>query len=621
MEDFGTLFCYHALRHTLIRDWGNPGTCLVRPMLEVSKKMLPFGHSAPNRASSRLLRPAVLTFRLSGIFLLPLLVAAPTEAQRSVPILRRPSAASGQPRAIRRSKDQIGFTNPFNGQLGADVSGGFSWAAIPEAHLYRLNVGTRPGGTDLVDSGEIGETTLRVQELPEEETLYAALWAKGVGSFELFQEIAFSLRRSAAILTLPRHGQTEYDVSGGFRWAPPVIGASRYSLEVGSKLGGADLLSTGPISETSSPAVALPSGQLLYARLWTEREGTWQYRDAVFTSGPGPAFELLQPFGTGLREIRGGQPFVWRQFDLADAYRLEIGSRPGSKDLHDSGPIQSTRRFTEALPRGRTLYGRLSRLQQGAWIPFDFSFQVQFRDDPVTGIDAAFAELARVREMADAPGLVLERSLLYRYSRGSSAGCVGYANTLMALIEDVNAGLQSRRLDTCLNSNNYDCHSLVEIFDPVQQRWLLADPTFGLTVRLSDGRWATANDISNATKNFSWNALTFQFLGPRGDTLARAYYIDYPLLFLNLSPTYDPWERVLSPLPYYEQIAGWPEEAGLYAVQAPGVSTVELKRDGAVFQVRTGVDGLSPIFFWGSVSATPATPAGIRFYRPRRFLF
>ena len=500
------------------------------------------------------------------------------------------------------------------------MSGGFSWSAVPGAQLYRLYVGSRPGDRDLVDSGEIGETTFPVPELPEEETLYASLWSRAQGPLELFQEISFSLRRSRAVLSSPRHGQTAYDQSRRFQWAP-VAGASQYSLEVGSKLGGADLLLTGPISETSWPSVELPHGQILYARLWTERDGTWQYRDAVFTSGPGPAFELLQPFGSGLREIRGGQPFEWRQFDLADAYRLEIGSRPDAKDLHDSGPIRSTRRFAGSLPRGRTLYGKLSRFQRGAWIPFEFSFQVQLRDDPVPGIDAAFAELARVREMADDLGLVLERSLLYRYSRGSTAGCVGYATTLMVLIEEVNAGLQTRRLDTCLNSNNYDCHTLVEIFDPVQQRWLLADPTFVLTVRLSDGRWATAKDISDATKSSSWSGLAFQYLGPRGDTLARGYYIDYPLLFLNLSPTYDPWERVFSPLPYYEQIAGWPEEAGLYVVQVPGVSTVELGRDGEVVRVSTGVDGLSPIFYWGSVSATPATPAGIRFYRPRRFLF
>jgi hypothetical protein len=160
----------------------------------------------------------------------------------------------------------------------------------------------------------------------------------------------------------------------------------------------------------------------------------------------------------------------------------------------------------------------------------------------------------------------------------------------------------------------------VEIFDPAQNRWLLADPTFGLTVRLADSRWATAQDVSDATKNSSWNQLRFQYLGPRGDSLVRGYYIDYPLLFLNISPTYPYW-NAFSPLPYYEELAGLPQGAGLFAVQVYGVAELELLMSGSPGRLRTGIDGLSPIFAALSVSATPATPTWIRVYRPRRFLF
>lgn len=560
--------------------------------------------------------------RLTCAILLLLLATVPAEAQRSVPVLRAPAAAR-QPRPVRNLVPQAGFIHPRSGQAGADLTGGFSWSGPPGTG-YRLYVGTAPGQTDLVDSGEIYETSFPAPDLPEEETLYASLWTKRAGVWSFFQEVWFSLRRSCAVLSSPKHGLTGYDESSGFEWAP-VTGATRYSLQVGSGLGSANLLSTGPISATSWHPVALPEGQLLHARLWTERDGIWRYRDAVFTSGLGPAFELLKPAGSGLREMRAGQPFEWRPFDLADAYRVEIGSRPGSNDLHDSGPIRSTRRFAEALPRGRTLYGRVSRLQRGLWIKFDFSFQVQLRDDPVAGIDAVFAEAVRVREMADEAGLPSERSPLYRYSTGLNTGCVGYSKTLLALIDDLNAGLSARYVNTCLNPNQFDCHTLVEIYDPPQNRWLLADPTFGLTVRLSDGRWATANDIANATKSSSWSALRFEYLGPRGDSLVRAYYIDYPLLFLNLYPPYTNTPnfltRVFSPLPYYEALSGLPQEAGVYAVQAWGVREVELKIDGAVVRFRTGIDGLTPILYKGSYSATAATPAGIRFYRPRRFLF
>jgi hypothetical protein len=55
---------------------------------------------------------------------------------------------------------------------------------------------------------------------------------------------------------------------------------------VGSSPGAKDLLNTGELHVTSYLATRLPTGQLLYARLWTRRADHWRYTDVTFTAAP-----------------------------------------------------------------------------------------------------------------------------------------------------------------------------------------------------------------------------------------------------------------------------------------------------------------------------------------------
>ena len=75
--------------------------------------------------------------------------------------------------------------------------------------------------------------------------------------------------------------------------------------------------------------------------------------------------------------------------------------------------------------------------------------------------------------------------------------CNDYAETLLRVMADINSQLLSRRLDIALNPNNYDAHTLVEMYETSSARWMLLDPTFDLSVkRSSDGKWASADDVS-----------------------------------------------------------------------------------------------------------------------------
>ena len=81
-----------------------------------------------------------------------------------------------------------------------------------------------------------------------------------------------------------------------------------------------------------------------------------------------------------------------------------------------------------------------------------------------------------------------------------TAFCTDYATVLLSLLPQMNITQPARYLNVCLKPNSYDGHTLVEFQGP-GGTWMILDPTFDLTVRrTADGQWATASDVSAATR-------------------------------------------------------------------------------------------------------------------------
>jgi hypothetical protein len=204
--------------------------------------------------------------------------------------------------------------------------------------------------------------------------------------------------------------------------------------------------------------------------------------------------------------------------------------------------------------------------------------------------------------------------------------CSDYAETFLAIWAQMNGQIPARRVDVALNPNTIDAHTLVEIFNPDTASWMLFDPTFDLTVkRTRDGSWATAEDVSAATRGQQWSDMTYVFLGPLDDYYARQYVLDYPLLFVNV---YHEGQVAVNGqggpvLPYMEEVSMPVSEARqAYAVGCTGDQTANLMIDGVDTTLDcSGVDGLSPVFQASTIAPTGQTAASVVVYRPRRFVF
>jgi subtilase family serine protease len=178
------------------------------------------------------------------------------------------------------------ITSPTPGGTLASASTTFTWNAGPAGTTgYGLNVGTSPGGADLVNIGPLSGTSVTVNLPSNGTTIYLRLWTVLNGTTFLCHDYTYTeFSQFASAITSPTPGGTLASASTTFTWNPGPAGTTGYGLNVGTLPGGADLVNIGPLSGTSV-TVNLPSnGATIYVRLWTELSGpTYLYNDYTYT--------------------------------------------------------------------------------------------------------------------------------------------------------------------------------------------------------------------------------------------------------------------------------------------------------------------------------------------------
>jgi uncharacterized repeat protein (TIGR03803 family) len=109
------------------------------------------------------------------------------------------------------------FINPVNHATNVDLTRPFTWTSVAGAQAYYLYVGTSAGAKDLVNTGEIQQTSYRVPlTLATGATLYARLWTKAGGMWRLV-DAAFSAPPIARF-TYPDIATTTVDATLPLTW-------------------------------------------------------------------------------------------------------------------------------------------------------------------------------------------------------------------------------------------------------------------------------------------------------------------------------------------------------------------------------------------------------------------
>lgn len=350
------------------------------------------------------------------------------------------------------------------------------------------------------------------------------------------------------LFVYPQPGDPHVDVTQPVKWTA-ANNARGYELQIGTTLGGSDVFDSGVITTTSVAMPPLPAGVVLYARVRAVLNG---WADAV-PSGHWPrgsytrfrtddqteASTITNVTSNGA--LAAGTPLEWNASPLAVGYQLKIEtmSLPLGLTLGVEGVPSGVIHATHALivtPFSATVTVTLDTI----YLTRTVSSQLTF---VLTGGTLSFEEryqLAKeltgdVRSMADRDnqpyGLTALDAIVNRLGF-SAADCGDFETTLLQLIGESNVGLNARPLDVELEV--FDTHTLVEVLDNLSDRWVTLDPTFGLITLDSNGLPATSAEISTAARDQNWPALTFEYLTPAGTLYTNDYYIDYPLLFIDI---------------------------------------------------------------------------------------
>lgn len=516
--------------------------------------------------------------------------------------------------------------SPANGAPGVDPSLPAIWTRVPGAQAHVLYVGSSPGEHDLLVSPEVPQTSYPISSLRPGH-VYARLWTQVAGVWR-FVDSDFTVASRSPQFLQPVDGALAVDPSLPFRWTPSLYGQA-YRLTIGTSPGGSDVLNSGELLDTSYALPGpLPNGPL-YARVAVKLGGVWTLRsDIRFTLDNTTSIAFIGSPQNRTASFDTANPFTWNAAPFANAYRLSIGTQRGRYDLHDSGPIHVTERYVPDLPIGVRLYGRVQTEIAGHWYSTRFTFTVTANSSSFdTRLQSVQREAHAVRRMSELDGLPFAWTPLAQRLEpvADYVVCSDFAETLVDMLNEMNLGLAVMRRDVAFDTNGFEGHSLVNVQDPSTGRWLLVDPTFDLMVKRADGAWATAEEVSDAVASFNWSAVSYQLLGNESDPLPAKYYLDYPLLFLNVArPLVRGQGR--SPVPYLTEMpvpttGSW----SIYMVQCldPTADVVDVVIDGVRQTLGCdGIDLLTPAFGAQSVSAPSASaPPAFRLYRPRRYVF
>ena len=271
------------------------------------------------------------------------------------------------------------LTSPTPTSTLAGSSVTFTWTPGSGVTEYVFHLGNQGVGSgNLYNSGATTATSASVTGLPVNGvTLYARLYAKISG---VLQYIDYTYTEAGtpapAALTSPTPGGRLSGSSVTFHWSPGS-GATEYVFHLGSNGVGSDNLYNSNATRATSANVTVPAnGATVYARLYSEINGSLQYADYTYTAAgtPAPA-ALTSPTPPGSRLAGASVNFSWSSGTGVTAYMLWVGTTGiGAKDLYAGSSTTATSASVTVPANGAKVYARLFSQISGVWSYTDTNY-------------------------------------------------------------------------------------------------------------------------------------------------------------------------------------------------------------------------------------------------------
>jgi hypothetical protein len=270
--------------------------------------------------------------------------------------------------------------SPSPGAILSSPTVTFKWTATSGATGYRLSLGsTGVGSNDVYDSGQSMATSATATGLPaKSETIYARL-STNIHAAEQHSDYTYTdaVPPVHAVPASPAPGSVVAGSSATFTWTAGN-GVESYQLFLGTTgVGSYNFFNSGHTSATSASVTGLPTyGQTIYARLYSEINGTWQFVDYTYTEAGSPVPAALSTPAQGSVLPGSSATFTWTAGGGVESYQLFLGTTGvGSSNLYNSGHTAALSASVTGLPTyGQTICARLFSEVAGTWQSFDYTY-------------------------------------------------------------------------------------------------------------------------------------------------------------------------------------------------------------------------------------------------------
>ena len=247
----------------------------------------------------------------------------------------------------------------------ADLSQPLTWTAVPGAEAYWLYVGTAPGASDLINSGEIQQTSFDASGLSGDAGVAFLAWDVPEDSSKV-AGYSMSINGARTDLGLLPVTSCRYPDGPCHRTPLPPLPPGVHVIDVSAYNRSGE--------SSSNPIVFSEPYRVVYVRLWTRIAGWWGFTDTWFSPAE-VAAQFIAPVA-GAVNVDTTMPLAWNAIPGAEAYSLTIGYSEGSAELVDAPALGAdvTSYPAADLPGLQRLYARLGTRVGGVWRYVDAVF-------------------------------------------------------------------------------------------------------------------------------------------------------------------------------------------------------------------------------------------------------
>ncbi len=278
------------------------------------------------------------------------------------------------------------MSNPANGATNISVFAQLVWTAatgVPTG--YRLNVGTTPGGTDILNNFDAGLvlTYNPPGNFPYSTVIYVKIIPyNSAGEAVGCSEQSFTTQVAppgCSNLTNPLHLAINVPVTSALTWSAASGNPTGYRLRIGTSSGGGQILNNVDVGNvtTYDPAGDFPFSTLLYVGITpynTTGNASGCMQEIFTTAAPPPSCTSLTSPANGATNVAVTSTLTWTAATGSPTgYRLNIGTTPGGTDILNNVDVGNVTTYNpppaDDFPYNTTIYVTITPYNGGGNAP------------------------------------------------------------------------------------------------------------------------------------------------------------------------------------------------------------------------------------------------------------